>query len=288
MGIKWVDFRDATQPTIRLKVAMIEGVHHLLITGISHASTAWTRAIDVLGFKPGHNRRYLVMRVAQTSAAPKLLDYRKVWPNSIMVEVEPSQGVVDLSKNRKEQPRTQIDPQTEIDLTLYVRLRRNAAGDEVYDGSAGRIVRTTKGQILREGDLPGTFFLRASNDPEIATCADGIVRSIELGEVQYSDDFARLVNAVYSDESAAKDTQRCDRVQSHIEAALLRHVRARHALALDAYGEAARLFDLLPPFGGAPRGEAAMPLPVSIISQRLLGDTSGQRVLIPNAFDGAA
>ena len=197
---------------------------------------------------------------------------------------------LDFSKSRREQQRTEEDRRTEIDLTLYQRLGRNSNGDEVLVGSLGRVVRMPDDTVVRESDqtLRAPMFLRAGDAEEMALCADGFVRSMDRGEVPYREDLQRFVDAVYGQDDAWIDQSRLSGVRSHIHAAMLRHVLSAHDTAQDAYGDAARLYDYLPPFWGEAPGAGAMPLPLAVISQRLLGDTTDKTVLVPNAFDGAA
>lgn len=286
MQTKWIDLGE---PTVKLKLGQISGGLYLFIIGLSNAAPQWPRAVSELGFVPAQNNRYLVRRI-RDGESPRASTFRTIWPQASIALMEKGDFFLDFAKGRKDAQRTEEERRTEIDLTLYQRLGRNSNGDEVLTGSLGRIVRLPDDTVVRESDqtMRAPMFLRAESAEDMGLCADGFVRSMDRGEVQYREDLERFVKAVYADEQASEDAVRVDGVRAQIHAAMLRQVRAAHDTAQDAFGDSARLYDYLPPYWGEAPGAGAMPLPLAVISQRLLGDTAGKTVLVPNAFDGAA
>ncbi len=286
MQTKWIDLGE---PNVKLKLGQIAGGLYLFIIGLPNAAPEWQRAISELGFVSAQNNRYLVRRIRE-GESPRASSFRPLWPRAGISLMERQDFFLDFTKSRREQQRSDEDRRTEIDLTLYQRLGRNSNGDEVLTGSLGRVVRMPDDTVVRESDqtLRAPMFLRAGNEEEMALCADGFVRSMDRGEVPYREDLQRFVDAVYGSEQAWTDQARLGGVRAHIHAAMLRQVLSAHDTAQDAFGDAARLYDYLPPFWGDAPGAGAMPLPLAVISQRLLGDTTDKSVLVPNAFDGAA
>lgn len=291
MQAKWIDLADQDG---RLKLGQIQGALYLFITGLPSTSPKWNRCIGELGFSAGQNNRYLVRRLAEGDT-PKASTFRAIFPGARIQLMERDAYFLDFSRQRQESRRTEEGRQAEIDLTHYTRLGRNSNGDEVLTGSMGRVVRyASSDKVVRESDnmLRPAMFLRADSNEDMRLCADGFVRSMDRGEVQYREDLDRFVEAVYGENVGGVEgdltAARYTTVRAHIEAALLRYVAMAHDTAQDAYGDAARLYDYLPAYVGEERGQGAMPLPLAVISQRLLGDMAGKRVVIPNAFDGSA
>lgn len=285
MQTKWIDLGD---PMVKLKLGQISGGLYLFIIGLPSNAPQWARAVSELGFSAAQNNRYLVRRLRE-GESPRASTFRGIWPNAGISMMERDGFFLDFAKTRRETNRSQEDRQTEIDLTLYRRLGRNANGDEVLTGSLGRIVRMPDDTIVRESDqtLRAPLFLRMEAGGGLDLCADGFVRSMDKGEVQYREDLERFLGAVYGEDQALENGQDLRAMRAHIHASMLRQIRSAHDTAQDAFGDAARLYDFLPPFWGEAPGAGALPLPLAVISQRLLGDTAGKVVLVPNAFDGA-
>jgi len=101
------------------------------------------------------------------------------------------------------------------------------------------------------------------------------------------DSFLRAVFSLEGDQKASSG-QKEALLRAFDEAFLLDVLESDSAQL--AYGEAARLYDYQPVYEqdeqGA-RGSAAIALPLAIAAQRLLGDVSGKRVVLPNIWNGA-
>jgi hypothetical protein len=278
---KWIDLADKVTGA-RLKVSRIEDNTYLFITGLSNKSGKWSAAIERLGFISGGNGRFLIRRV-MPGERPGPADFRAVWPNARIVEMEPAEYLLDLTPRKKER---QPEEREIVDETRNARrLGRNFHGEEVYESDLGRFIwRDRVGAVYESPGLAPALVLRALDAEGLQLCADGFVQAMRQGEVQHSEDFEAFRQAV----GAADSAEQRSALHSAIDAALVRHLRREFDTAQDAYGESVRLYELLPPYSGAPRGEGAMPAPLSVLAQRLLGDTTGKRVLYPEAYDGAA
>ncbi|TAL65754.1 MAG: hypothetical protein EPN79_11280 [Burkholderiaceae bacterium] len=298
---KWIDLNDAS--SARLKIATIEVAGeshlHLFITGLSYLNPAWLRAINEMGFHAGGARKYLVRRV-RPGERPKASDFRAVFPHAAVREMAPESYMLNLQTARRPEERaaTREERAAALDINNAVLLGRNADGDRVFEAAGSRYVikLNAKAQEVRVDESDASqphVYLRIPKDAvggertqALLQCADGFVRSMVLGEVQHAEDSDRFMRAVFG--AGPYSVGQYDEAHAAIESALLRYLRDGFEVAQDAYGEAARLTDLLPPFRGNLRGAGTMPVPVSVISQRLLGDTAGMSVVVPNAYDGAS
>lgn len=291
---KWIDLKDTTTNG-RLKVTTMAGSDgrsrtYLFVVGLLPDSGRWKRAIELLGFSPSPNNKYLVRLVTPGERITAKV-FAPVWPNATLAEMPRDQAFLDLKANKKtreEAPvRTAEEESIAAEVGEIIRLGRNCDGDEVYLSPLGRYIHRDSGNVYEDALLSKPLFLRAETAAEMSLCADGFVQSMILGEVQHSDDFERFLRAL-SDKEGPYEQGLKDRAQAAIEAATLRQLERLYDTAQDAYGDSARLYEFLPPFQGSARGKGAMPLPLSIMAQRLLGDTSDKQVVYPNAFDGAS
>lgn len=293
--IKWIDLRDNIDKA-RLKIGTLtddDGRQRriLFIVGLDPASARWKSAIDRLGFVASPKSKYLARQV-QEGEKLQAKTFHSVWPNATLSEMPSDQVRLDLSATRRAretpQPRSQEEAAIATESGVVIRLGRNADGDEVYESAAGRYIqKSEKRRVYETNLLRPEMFLRAQDPGSLDLCADGFVQAMLQGEVQRSEDLDRFITAVTGKEGPL-DAATYDQMAVVIDAALVRFLNGAYETAQDAYGDAGRLYQYLPPYRGAGRGEAAMPLPMAVIAQRLLGDTSGKRVLVPNAWDGAS
>lgn len=295
--IKWIDLRDPMQPA-RLKVGLQTGEDGrqrtiLFVMGVKEGSPRWQHAIERLGFLPSATKRYL-LRV-RGDDEPRTITpamFHAVWPNAQAAMMDRKEAVLDLNTVRKtrvtEEPRSQDETRAAVESGVVRRLGRNAEGDEVFEGAAGRFSVHANGARTQEGRLARPeMFLRAPDADALDRCADGFVQAMLLGDVQHSENLDQFMYAVLEREGPYPADE-YGRVQSVIEAAMVRFLHNAYETASDAYGDSRQLYDNLPAYRGPSRGEAAMPLPLSVISQRLLGDTAGKRVAVPQPWDGAS
>jgi hypothetical protein len=295
--IKWIDLRDQMHPA-RLKVGLLAGDDGrqrtiLFLMGIKPDSPRWTMAIERLGFRPSATRKYL-MRV-RGDDEPRTITpamFHPVWPNAQAAMMERKDAVLDLNAVRKarltEEPRTPDETRAAVETGTIRRLGRNAEGDEVFASAAGRFVLHANGSRSLEGRLVRPeMVLRAPDEQALDRCADGFVQAMLQGEVQHSENLDDFLLAVL-DREGPYTADEYGSVQTVIDAAMVRFLHGSYETASEAFGDARLLYDHLPAYRGPQRGEAAMPLPLSVIAQRLLGDTKGLRVAVPQPWDGAS
>jgi len=291
--IKWIDLRGGDDGA-RLKIAAIEGDdgqqrRYLYVVGMKSDSVRWKSAIDRLGFIASPNKKFLVR---QSTGPIKPSDFSSVWPNASFCQLPRDQIMIDTKPIKQlratSAERTEEERDVAVESGAVVRLGRNADGNEVFSGPLGRYVQRENGSKIYQTDMLGpATFLHAPDAAAMGACADGFVQAMLMGEVQRSDDLDRFILAVTEKEGPySVDTY--STVSTAIDAAMVRFLSLTYDTAQDAYGDAGRLHEYLPPYKGQPKGAAAMPLPLSVIAQRLLGDTRDRHVLVPNAWDGAS
>ena len=294
---KWIDLRDASNARVKLSSIDVQGVPvlHLFITGLPYTNPKWARAVRELGFNAPDSKKYLVRRVdADESLVASR--FHSVFPNAKLVPMAREAYMLQLAKQAGPVKAT-AEKDADVELRGVRQLGRNEDGHEVFDSLSGRFYRDAKGSRVMETatQAPHQFLrLAPAGQPEpqgkalsdaLMRVSLGFVRAMDMGEVQHSEDYAAFRGAVYpGDVNENVDFL----LRSAIDGAMLRFVRSRFDVPLEAYSPMARLYDFLPPYTGQLRGAGAMPAPLSIAAQRLLGDTKGKKVLYPNAFDGAA
>lgn len=283
---KWIDLRDRSSGA-RLKLDEINGQRFLFIVGLSRNNPRWAQAINVLGFQASPNQKFLI-RLVRADERIKASSFAQVWPDARYADIEVSQIRLNLSRT-KSKDRTEEERSIANELASARRLGRNLDGDEVYSSGAGRFIyREDRGIVAEMAGLRPAMFLRAPDAQSLDGCADGFVRSLLRGEVQRTDDLVRFIEATTDRPPEAQTPEDLDLAHEVIDAACVRHLTRDFDTANDAYGDSVRLYEYMPGYRGTSRGRAAMPIPLSVIAQRLLGDTSGKTVVLPNAFDGAA
>jgi hypothetical protein len=212
-------------------------------------------------------------------------------PVSATPPARPAGDTVDTGATETEQTEAQADAQAVATDDGAARCwGRNAQGDMVYEGAFGRYFLREADQVqVNETDLPlPMLFLRTRPDPvagveDLMGCADGFVRSMRLGEVQYQDDLERLCEAMYGDRATA----RVAITRGAVEEAMTRALRSEFEVPHDAWDAAVQMYERLPEARVGDRGRAALPLPMAVAAQWLAGDTRDKTVAIPQAWDGA-
>jgi hypothetical protein len=292
---KWIDLRDVSGAKLKLANIEVEGSMklHIFITNLAYVNPKWAKCEKDLAFRPAPSRRYLVRRV---EAGERLLasTFAPVFPNARLVDMDPSSYMLNTGRGKQE--KTVEERSAAVDMRGVKRLGRNADGNEVFESLSGRFFVNEKGGRIDESSAQSPHaFLRLTppgqptpQGDQLRTALDmvcaGFIRAMDHGEVQHSEDYVAFRDAVFTSGGSEHD----EALFPAIDAALLRHVRNQFDVAQDAYGEAVRLYDYLPPYLGRERGLGAMPLPLSVVAQRLLGDTAEKTVIYPNAFDGAS
>lgn len=284
---KWIDLRDKSSGA-KLKIDKHNGEDFLFIIGMSNANQKWTRAIDELGFKASANKKFLIKAVLLEERI-KVSTFQKLWPDAVYADMPIDKIGLNLAPRMAQVPRSSEERDIANELANARRLGRNSDGDDVYEGDAGRFIhRGDKGVIPEIKSIRPSMFLRATDAQGLDECADGFIRSMLMNEVLRADDLDRFTQAVTGLPAASITVADLDRSHEVIDAAVTRSLVREYDTANDAYGDSVRLYEYMPAYRGGIRGNAAMPTPLSVIAQRLLGDTSNQTVILPNAFDGAS
>lgn len=292
---KWIDLKD-TDTGARLMISTIvdddgRQRRYLYILGLKSDTVRWKNAIERLNFVASPGKKFLVRAVLDKENV-RAADFRPVWPNAALAEMPREKIILDVKPTRQlresQKPRTEEEREASVETGVVVRLGRNADGNEVFSGPMGRYVQREGGGKLYETDLLGpATFLRGPDAVALNACADGFISAMLHGEVQHSDDLDRFIQAVLEIEPPfAADVY--ERISTAVDAAMVRFLNGSYETAQDAYGDAARLYEYLPPYKGPGKGAGAMPLPLSVVAQRLLGDTADKHILVPNAWDGAS
>ena len=292
--VKWVDLKDISTKG-RLKVMVLDddgGAHrkYLVVVGMSSSTERWKRAISALGFVESPSKKYLIRQVRAGEKINAEM-FRPVWPNAAIVQMpwaDANMQVKGRVKVEKKQEQTEEERNASVELGEVIRLGRNADNEVVFKSPLGRYIERRGGNVFEGGALLNpALFLRANDAEQESICADGFVQAMNSGEVQHTDDFYRFMSAI-TDMQAPYPQDRINNASAAIEAAVMRHLTQSYQTPQDAYGESARLYEMLPPYQGAKRGVAAMPIPLAVMAQRLLGDTKDKSVVFPDAYDGAA
>ena len=293
--MKWIDLKDRASANTRLKSGMVNGVNFLWIVGLPNQNPRWQMAIDKLGFTASPNKKFLLRQVRPEDKMLTVASLHPVWPGAVYAEMDPSKVVLDFNRPAAANAADRTDEERDfkVELNNAMRLGRNSDGDDVYHSAPGRFIYRASNGITRESQaLRPAMFMYAPDVASLEVCADGFVKSILMGEVMHADDFQRFLSATNSasGQPLKENFTAVEQDAAHeaIDAAALRFLTVEYATPNDAYGDANRLYDYMPPYRGTSRGKGAMPLPLSVIVQRLLGDTTGKTVVLPNAFDGAA
>lgn len=292
----WFDLNDGSGARLKLDSVEVDGRKEMriFITNLSFVNTKWRHSIEKLGFMPNPSRSYL-MRVVDPQERLKASMFAEVFPNIRLVDMDAREYMLASDPQGR---KSRLERAVEVDLRGVKRLGRNARGEEVYEGMAGRFVVTAKNErhAEHESGRQSTDYLRlmpkggaVPQGAELAAAidrvADGFVAAMAKGEIQHSEDFDTFREAVGS---GVQDLPALtERLYGAIDGAMVRALVRDFDVASDAYGPAARLYEHLPPYKGEMRGLGAMPLPLNVIAQRLLGDTADKTVYYPHAFDGA-
>jgi len=296
---KWIDLNDPSGARLKLASIDVAGhpVRHIFVTNLAWSNPKWREAIRRLGFREPPSRRYLVRRVAENEQLT-LSFFRQVFPGARMVLMAPKDYILGFGKSA----RAEENHGTQVDLRGVVRLGRNAQGHNVYESLSGRFwIEEFSGQRVDESPARHhEEFLRlapaGSPIPDgvdfqeaLTRLAGGLVQSMRHGEPLHSENLQTFIRAAWGgDEPTPEElATRMEQVQRALDEALLRYLHEVHDTPALAYGEAARLHGYQPTYMGEARGVGAMPLPLAIVAQRLLGDTAGKTVVLPNIWDGA-
>lgn len=281
----------------------------LFISGVERDSPKWKAAVEKLGFVASRSSYLAMMISGSEKIRPSM--FHPVWPRAMLQSMPAQEVLVSLSARDRQQrlapglapdstvpsaaalQQQRIDEENrrmQISLGEVRQLSRNLDGNRVYDSALGRFVEGADGKRIFEREsrvARPELFLRVIGD-DLTFAADGFVQSMLQGEVQHQSNLNDFLYAVYERERDQVLPQELEAARAAIDAANVRHLNRVFDTAQDAYGISSMLYQYLPQREQGSLGAGAMPLPLSVIAQRLLGDTQDQDVHVPHAFDGAS
>lgn len=284
---KWINLNDRVSGA-KLKMDVIDGEMYVFITGLSKNHPRWGQAIKSLGFEPSPSQKFL-LKLVRSDEKLLIRPFQSIWPSARLEDMPVSSVRLNLRSRAVSAARGEDERDVALELANARLLGVNADGDAVYMNGAGRFIyRPGRGIANEDRALKGSLFLRADTEEALAECADGVVMNMLQGGVLKREDLVRFVFALNGREEAEQSVDDHELAHEVIDAAASRHLTRQFQTANDAYGDAVLMYERMPSYQGALRGRGAMPLPLSLLAQRLLGDTKGKTVVYPNAYDGAA
>lgn len=289
---QWIDLADR-ETGARLKMATFDGAHFLYIVGLSNNSPKWRKCVETLGYAESPNKKVL-SRELRKGERIKASDYRSIFFRASQALLPEEAIFLKIKAASSDARKAQTDEERSLrtELANAIDLGFNADGDRVFETGTGRVIdRGEKGfieEVAARNSMRPHLFLRAPDAASLDGCADGVVAAMLSNKTLKSDDLDRFIYAVTGRKADQRTPADLEMAFEVIDAASTRALVQGHQTANDAYGDSVRLYEQAPNYTGLVRGKAAMPIPLSVIAQRLLGDTSKQTVLFPNAFDGAS
>lgn len=303
---RWIDLNDASGARLRLASIEVGGhlVNHVFITNLAHTNPKWAQTMRVLGFREPPSRRYLVRRMEDGEHKLSLAQIRRVFPQARIAEMEPAQYMLETA-SRSRAAQTVSSSQVRADLNAARRLGRNAQGNVVYEGPSARFeIEDTSGRRVDEFEVghgvSAARFLRLSKPGQdlpqglelhaaLLEIGAGLVASLRHGEPLHTESLHLLAQAAWPApaQDEAELQQRVQMLYDALDEALLLDLMDGCDSAASAYSQAARLQDYRPDYVAQSRGVAALPTPLAMAAQRLLGDLSDKTLVVPNVWDGA-
>lgn len=286
----------------RLRIGAVDDGQMLVLQNVPQNTEVWRRCIDILGFAPIEGSRFLVRALSdEDRGLVKASWIRQVFPMAEIAQMDPSEYVYIFRTAANGDGEESAEArEIRLGLKTSTYLGINADGLRVYQGPFHRFLITKTDQKQEEPNwsaggevdaVAAAKFLRATSAEGLALCADGFVEQMMLeASAVSSAQFESFVNTLYPDPGTGvpRREAKIREVYAAVEAAALRRIRKDSDTANGAYALTRSIYERMPPCPFTGRGAASMPLVVSVLAQRLLGDTDGANILVPNAFDGAS
>lgn len=281
--MKWIDL---SKHSARLNAFQLpDGNTNLILSGVKQGGREWVAA-EKIGFKPTRTHRNLYRPGTRVTMA----EFAAIFPLAFSREFTHDEIFLKI------RPTTEAQEDTN-DLRAAIPVGLNYLGQEVFAGAAGRFIRNPDNTTIAEESANApALFLRAAEGSasDLALCADGFVEAMARGRTMRAEDLRRFSAAVFGESGEMKPTdKRLRTVQEAVEAAIQRRVFKNHSVASpDAYRYAVKLLEHQPPLVARTSSSVAnqqysTPLPMSIAAQRILGDTSGKKVIEPTIGNGS-
>lgn len=294
--VKWVRLNAASDPDLRLvRVAFPSGTKRLVLVGSKKADddVELLLKLQAIGFYK--SRSGFMVR---DDLSFSLFQLQLAFPKAASAQV-PVNDVIRIMPAAHDEIVAPEAPDeavaTNNAIMTAIPLGLNHLGQTVYAGEDGRFIADLKNHIIREEDVrsPAAFLYARSSD-DMALCAEGFVREIANGKVCRFDDLKRFASIVTEyPEAEIIHTPLMRQVQESVEAALVRNLRRNSRdLGRSAYNLAIRMEEGQPPLNARTSDSMTLqqfstPLPISVVTQRILGRTSGKSVLEPTIGNGS-
>lgn len=294
--VKWVKLNAASDPDLRLvRVAFPSGTKRLVLVGSKKADDdpELLQKLQAIGFYKTRSgfmvRDDLSFSLSQLQRAFPKAGSAQIPVNDVIRIMPATHDAIVAPEASDEAVATNNAVMAAIPLGL------NHLGQAVYVGEDGRFIADFKNHIIREADVrsPAAFLYARSSD-DMALCADGFVREIANGKVCRFDDLKRFASTVTEyPEAEILHTPLMRQAQEAVEAALVRNLRHNSRdLGRGSYNLAIRMEEGQPPLNARTSDSMTLqqfstPLPIGLVTQRILGPTSGKSVLEPTIGNGS-
>lgn len=284
--ISWLDLSEHGAQLAAFRFP--DGKIRIVLAGLREGGSDWNWAVDTQQFIPTNSRTALFRQGSKIDLAPFL----RHFPRAKRVDLPPNKIVRVVTPSNAPTARP-----LDVDLRAARPLGLNHLGQSVFEGAAGRFIRSqgtgAPAQTENEINSPAVF-LRAASEADLALCADGLVEMIVQGSVLRAEDLRRFAGVIFGlpGEMTVAD-HRLRRVQEAIEAALQRRLQKDVAVPdRNAYDLAVRLLERQPPFiyrtsSSIENQQYSTPLPMSIVAQHIFGSPAGKRYLEPTIGNGS-
>lgn len=294
--VTWVKLNAASDPDLRLvRVAFPSGTKRLVLVGSKKADDdpELLQKLQAIGFYK--TRSGFMVR---DDLSFSLSHLQRAFPKACSAQIPINDVIRIMPATHDEIVAPEISDEavaTNNAVMAAIPLGLNHLGQAVYVGEDGRFIADFKNHIIREADVrsPAAFLYARSSD-DMALCADGFVREIANGKVCRFDDLKRFASTVTEyPEAEIIHTPLMRQAQEAVEAALVRNLRHNSRdLGRGAYNLAIRMEEGQPPLNARTSDSMTLqqfstPLPIGLVTQRILGPTSGKSVLEPTIGNGS-
>lgn len=295
--LKWVKLNYNDDPDLRLvRVNFPSGSKRLVLIGARKTDEYGELMPKLLGMGFYKSRSGFMVRDDLSFSLSQL---RLVFPKASPAQL-PVNEVIRIMQAKPGEIAKAQESQAEAvaannAIMAAIPLGLNFQGQTVYAGEDGRFIADPKDSIVRESERHSpAIFLYARSVDDMALCADGFVREIAGGKVCRFDDLKRFASVITEyPEAEILHTPLMRKVQEAVEAALVRNM-SRHGKNLDkaAYRLAIRMEEGQPPLSARTSDSMTLqqfstPLPISVVTQRILGPTAGKTIIEPTIGNGS-
>ncbi|MEX3556872.1 MAG: strawberry notch C-terminal domain-containing protein [Burkholderia sp.] len=292
--VNWVSLnaQDAALRLIACRKAW--GAVRLEIVGAQHLTSEQREGLMRLGFyRP---RLGMASQLVRKDLRISLQELRQVFPDAaqmLMPQEDAAHAAPVRSGARRDDEAASVEHVAANKVSV---VGANPSGNLVLEGDEGRYLVQPDGVSVLETSDAGASFLRATNEAELAACADAFTAEISGGKVMRRQDlrtFASTITGVPLDKIETSPELR--RVQEAVEASLVRRLAAfadQGAAVDEIYAFAAKLLDGQPSMDARTSSSVMLqqyssPLPMGVAAQVIVGDMQGRTVLEPTIGNGS-